>query len=748
MAAIENLKIRPYARLLTMLGEQLIKNERIALIELIKNSYDADSPWVKISFIGFDDDFAVKSTSRIIIEDNGYGMSEDIVRKHWLNPATPEKKRQKAEKTTTHKGRIIQGDKGIGRFAILKLGRKIKIITRAKGENVERVLDYDFSQYDDNFLSENGREKDLFIDDLSVALQTRPVQYFKVGSLLVKARRIVRLPHGTRIEISNLKGAWSEDKVEKVYRDVTRLQSIFSENVHNANKDKHKDDFSVWIYKDYKLQSYSEEYKKKLAFLLKERAVFRIEEGEFDESKMEFRFKINDKPKSISIKDPPITGLNVFSKHFGKGGDVLKWRRTECGSFGFGFYVFDFRANAPLKYKLDNEDKKIIRDHRIYLYRDGIRVYPYGEPDDDWLGIDIHRGTVSAAQFLSNDQVVGYVNISQRQNPHLEDKTNREGLLDQGNATEDFVTLLKTILRYIREHDYKKYIFDGQSKNRQDIFRTKQVLRGLTELNETVKDNRKARELLTTIQKQYVIERQYLIQRAETTEDLAGVGLSVETASHDIMTIMEKVMVSIDGLIRDSIHDDIDKEALQKELQTLRGMISFIEAQLKDIQLLFKSSKQKRRNIRLKEIIEKVERIYLQILKKEGIEFSVEQIGSPLIAKTTDAVLLQLFLNLFDNAVYWLQQASRKEKRIAILLDGSKGQMIFSDNGPGVSKDDAPYIFEPFYSGKGEEGRGLGLYIARQLLERHDYSIWLAELRSEKILPGANFVVNFVSEVS
>lgn len=73
--------------------------------------------------------------------------------------------------------------------------------------------------------------------------------------------------------------------------------------------------------------------------------------------------------------------------------------------------------------------------------------------------------------------------------------------------------------------------------------------------------------------------------------------------------------------------------------------------------------------------------------------------------------------------------------------------MIFSDNGPGIDKDDVPYIFEPFYSGKGDEGRGLGLYIARQLLERSDYSIELAELKSEKIMSGANFVVNFVQEV-
>jgi signal transduction histidine kinase len=71
--------------------------------------------------------------------------------------------------------------------------------------------------------------------------------------------------------------------------------------------------------------------------------------------------------------------------------------------------------------------------------------------------------------------------------------------------------------------------------------------------------------------------------------------------------------------------------------------------------------------------------------------------------------------------------------------------MIFSDNGPGINKDDIPYIFEAFYSGKGEDGRGLGLYIAKQLLERNDYSIHLADISIEKKLSGANFVVSFVS---
>jgi len=164
---------------------------------------------------------------------------------------------------------------------------------------------------------------------------------------------------------------------------------------------------------------------------------------------------------------------------------------------------------------------------------------------------------------------------------------------------------------------------------------------------------------------------------------------------------------------------------------------------MNDIQVMFKSTKQRRRNIRVGEVLEKVIRIYKNVLNRAKIKVNVKKVDSPLIAKCTDAILLQLFINLFDNAIYWLGTTNIKNKTITITLDGTEGTLIFSDNGPGVNKEDIPYIFEPFYSGKGEEGRGLGLYIARQLLERIDYDIWLAESRSEKILPGANFVVSF-----
>lgn len=121
------LHFKPHARLLTMLGDQLIKNERIALVEIIKNAYDADASWVKVTFEGFGINYSVQPKSKIIIEDDGTGMTKKVLEEHWLSPATPIKKLAKTEKDSTAKGRKIQGEKGIGRFAILKLGKTVSI---------------------------------------------------------------------------------------------------------------------------------------------------------------------------------------------------------------------------------------------------------------------------------------------------------------------------------------------------------------------------------------------------------------------------------------------------------------------------------------------------------------------------------------------------------------------------------------------------------------------------------------------
>ena len=751
----KTLKIRPYARLLTMLGEQLIKNEQIALAELIKNSYDADAEWVKVRFVDFDEKkkeiFKTKD-SKIIIEDNGCGMSMGVIEDSWMNPATPNKKTRENEeiKTTPKKHRIIQGEKGIGRFAILKLGRDIKITTRPEGQNTEYVINYNLSQYDDDFLTkkEDGKdeiiEQKIYIDDISIPVsEQKPIVLVDRKVIVNNSVFESRNDHGTVIEISNLKGEWSFEKIKKVNAESQKLESIFEKIFSEKKKE---DLFEIGFECNSDRLLYSDETIKELSSLLENSAVLKITNGLYSEKEGRFTYKINNVPYALSLKDSQISGLSVFKERFAEKNlfDETEIRNTTCGDFKFNFFVFDFAADKESAYYLDKKDKETIKEHRIYLYRDHIRVAPYGDPDNDWLEIDKKRGVGRAGDYLSNDQVVGFVDISKQGNPRLKDKTNREGLIEEGNATRDFIVLLHSFLLFIRQHAYRQYQEIVKQQKEQQISKLKVVDNQFSRLKESIGENTKAILAYNDLYKSYQIEKKFYQNRLDNTEDLAAVGLSVETASHDMSMMLTKGVDAIDNLIKDIDGGVLTDEQVENELHSIRGMFSFVKDQMRDIQLMFKSSKQKRRPIRFEDLLGKVEKIYKRTLNREHIEYSLIKTGSPIVAKCTDAVILQLLINLFDNAVYWLGTPDIVEKKITITLDGEKQQVIFSDNGPGIRDDDKPFIFEAFYSGK-EDGRGLGLYIARQLLQRMGYSISLAEIPSEQILSGANFVINFVN---
>lgn len=743
----EVLKIRPYARLITMLGDQLIKNERIALVELIKNAYDADAEWVKVSFVNFNDDFTVNENSKIVIEDNGNGMNREIIEKHWLNPATPEKTKRKRIKSVTDKGRIIQGEKGIGRFAIFKLGKKVDICTRRRLQNLEgefideaepfeNVVSYDFTEYDEDFSSKDNANQELFIDELQVKFQQRnPVNIIKkkieLGNLVKD-----RSPYGTVIEISALKTNWTKNRVDKIQTEVGKLQPIFSEEM--------LEDFHVWIYKDNKLYRENELYKEKLLNCLNNKAVFRVTDGYYCEKERKFKYKLNDISKELSFYE--LKGIDIFRSYFcDDKGKVDPLYLTECGNFSFQFYIFDLVA-SDTRYKLDEKEEKMVKEHRIYLYRDRVRVLPYGDPDDDWLKIDMSRGTKSAGYYLSNDQVVGCVDISQKENPKLKDKTNREGLIDEGKALEDFINLLQVLLRYFRKIEYDKYLIDKKKRREIENAKNGKPLDIIKDVKKKTEKDEGTQKLIESFEKSYKQEKQVYDDRIRKTENLAAVGLSVETASHDVMIVLKKALDQLHMIIDDlKLDGEVDKSKLLTQMLSLENSMDLVNTQMKDIRLLFPSAKKRAKNISVCEILEKVNRLYRRPFEKNDINVKQESPEGDLEIKTTEAVLLQVFINLFDNALYWLNTIEG-EKEICIIINRKDMSIIFADNGPGIKEESEAYIFEAFYSEKGEDGRGLGLYIARQLLNRYNYNISLVNDPNDKILSGANFCIRYMEE--
>ena len=260
----------------------------------------------------------------------------------------------------------------------------------------------------------------------------------------------------------------------------THLDLITKPPADKQNQEeKEQPDFEVLIYRDSHFLNYSDAYLEDLRTLIDNNAVLRITDGRYDEPRKTFKFQLNGEPMVLPLNDPDITGITLFREAFGPQGDVLQGRGTKCGSFSFGFYVFDFSKDSRGKYLLDEKDKKLLKEHRIYLYRDRIRVYPYGDADDDWLQTDMYRGTKAAGMFLSNDQVVGFVNITQKDNPELRDKTNREGLIEIGDATSDFRYLLQIFLAWVRKKPYEQYRIKTRQSKDVEIVKKGQVRAGL-----------------------------------------------------------------------------------------------------------------------------------------------------------------------------------------------------------------------------------------------------------------------------
>ena len=728
----EALAIRPYARLLTMLGDQLIKNDQIALVELIKNSYDADAESVEVYFENFNDDMSHNKNSRIIVRDDGVGMKLETVRDAWMNPAAPQKFLDKLDgsERTPIKKRVIQGEKGIGRFAVLKLGKVVTVTTRTEAAAAELVLVYDFSRFDDDFVREDGKRKDIFLDEIKI--ECRRSEPDKLPGVM----------HGTVIEIEELKGAWNESIIERLCRDISNLTDPVSRVTGRTTSDH----FDVSIVCNGRSRSVEAADVEMLRSLIEDKSVLQIG-GQFDPSTNTFSFETEAGGEEISLEDAKITGLWVWRERFRQ--DLLRMaseQKYNCGPFAFWFYMFDFSRGINSRYALTQEEKNLLKKHRVYLYRDNVRVYPYGDPEDDWLSIDTTRGVGRAGHFFSNDQIVGWIDITHRDNPDLRDKTNREGLIETGGAARDLIFLVQTFLSYVKQHPYEQYQQKRRRRKNPRLTKANEIARRFTELRKDLQSSGSESSAAEVARLEAIVNREteYLSQRAETTEDLAGVGLSVEMASHDIMLLMNRAQDIGRQLARAA--DKSRSDEVRGLTDMLVGVLQQIIGTMQDVQVLFKSSRRRRKVLRVEPILDKIHQIYNTVLEQRQIHYLKVKTGiSPLVANTTDGVVMQVLINLFDNAAYWLESVNSAKREIHVTVDGNNGELIFADSGPGIEAEDLPYIFEPFYSGKGQEGRGLGLYIARQLLERHGYGIAPADER-RRVLSGANFVVSFVKE--
>ena len=200
------LRFRPRARLVSILGEHLISDHAVGLIELVKNSYDADATDVTVEVR----ETADPVRTGVLIRDNGCGMNLDDIRLRWLSPAEDHKEQEKHTNRRTRLGRLPIGEKGVGRFAVHQLGRTLDMVTRSVG-GAEISVSINWDGFDGS---------DGYLDGI-------PVHVVERDPVLFTGEQT-----GTQLYISRPRSPWTEKLLKKVHRTLRRLQSPLREEEH------------------------------------------------------------------------------------------------------------------------------------------------------------------------------------------------------------------------------------------------------------------------------------------------------------------------------------------------------------------------------------------------------------------------------------------------------------------------------------------------------------------------------------
>jgi len=666
---------KPRARLLLQLGDQLIKNETIALVELVKNSYDADAKHVNIYMENPDS----SDEGAIIIEDDGFGMDANIVENVWLEPGSDYKsKKIKNLEYTPRFNRLPIGEKGIGRFGVHKLGNIIELTTKAADsrEVFVRIDWTDFHQYE-------------YLDEVPIKIFERDEpQMFKERET------------GTNILIKNLREDWTRGTARKVKRSITSLVSPFE------TVDSFKPDFDILDKPEWfeGLLSWDE---------IKDYALYYFRAKISGDSIVKFNYKFIPWDTMPKVSSREVDEKNEWFKNYRKIENrnnekfSISEGNIEIGEVIFEGYIFDmdsFIMNRGIDDK--RGFKKYLKNNGgIRVFRDGLRVYDYGEPENDWLGLD-HRRFQNPFKAFSNNQILGAVYLNRKDSGSLVEKTNREGFVEN-KAYRKFKGSLEHVIRLVetlRAPDKKrlKEIYGPTSES-------EPVMSLLNEAKDYVKSNvepsktqKRVIKYLEKVEDDYERVNENLLKAA-------GAGLSMSVVIHEVEKIISEVL-----------HVLKSENASQRALELVKHLSSLIDGYAEVIR------KSKKSNESIKEVLDQALFNTEYRLNAHNIELNkaYASFEGTQKVKLARSLVIGSLMNLVDNSIYWLGKAANADKNLTpkIFIDLKEDEkfvyLIFADNGTGfmVPTDD---ITEPFVSAK-PDGIGLGLHITNEIMQAQD----------------------------
>ena len=680
MIETSNFEFSP--KLIILLGEQLIHDKKIALSELIKNSYDADADEVKIYV----------NENQIIIKDDGFGMTKNVVDKYWLKPGVSSKTNNELyDKLTPKHKRAPIGEKGIGRLSCHKLGHQIELFSKAENsDEIHFCIDWKEFENSDT------------IDSYKVKVQknSEPI-VFKNGET------------GTKIIISELKEEWSEKDMGKLSSELLGLISPFQSIEH----------FNIKLYRDDLLfkTDFKEEASKILAGALFKFSIV-IKDGKIEKFSYLFspwRGFEKVKPRVVSLeKDKFLLDKILSKKFFTLSIDNTDNSLIKIGEIKFEGVLYDFdnilwKNQHQFSRKEKTEIKRYLKDNGgIRVFKDNLRVFNYGEPGNQLVELDSKRVN-RPSENISSNQILASIVLDRKNSNKLIEKSNREGFIhnEAFKLLHNYLLDIIYVISIMWKDDKEKL----KSMYAQKEYDRVKIEKDINEMMEIINQS----ELIDTDKKRL---NEYFKKFISDFDDIKQIFLNASQNGISLSLVVHEL---------DKIIKVIDREINKKNWSFVISnftRLSHIVNLYKDVIKLDKTQKK----VMVRDLID-VEITIMELrFDYHGIKFiyELEENIEILVKKN---LILGTISNLIDNSIYWLNYHNIDNKKILIKAYKKEDEvhLVVADNGKGFTMSFESSL-RPFISGRPDESSmGMGLFMAKQVMEAHQGFIILGDYVEE-----------------
>lgn len=743
-------KYKISARATILLGREGVSKADGAIVELIKNTYDADA---EICFICIDEE-----QDTIYLVDNGSGMDFKIIEECWMLIGTANK-RDNYEST---KKRIKSGEKGIGRFALDRLGCDCVMYTKMQDADHTIRWHTDWSEFETTDKNLNEMEADIDetdgnLEDYLPQEITTNIREFVDKINETREDKISIFEKGTIFLIRKLRDQWNKASINKLFNN---LQTLLPP--------KDQDDFFIGAMES--LKSGYQEIKNEISEECDYNMKAEFNGMDFDVTLRRNELDLNKIPPEVFAREEfqeyPYRKIDFEQESYKRKITIQELLKTcdkdlirkvkKLGKFAFNYNFMKLTLRDDSKetffYKeISRRRGEWLKEFGgIKIYRDNFFVRPYGVPGTDtfdWLGLDARRAKNPAAVshpgggwHVRNNQSQGTILISRVQNEVLLDKSSREGIIEN-----EYFSILKNViinLIAVFERD-RAYIGRALKLYNDEVNKVQRAKEeGKKSAEKWKASEEKKAEEYTDQEKMaraieiYEEEREELLTELQQLKSLATNGLITSTVAHDLKGIKAVLVGRVDSLKKEI--DRKNEGNINRQLKDLKKNDEFLKAWLTVVTTQPQQDKRTRKSYNVYEMFSNIVSVLDPISLRRHVNISVKANDKTVERKLFKSDFESILYNLIINSIEAFEKSSCRERNIQLLLQSDSENIVFTykDNGPGLSDMfENPYdIFNYGTTSKVDKegntiGTGMGMYIVSSILREYDANPVISEYK-------------------